>query len=177
MLESHGFQFPDTGEQYSTVMRQGKRMHFGLLCLADGRPLSGWPLSLPGCEIRKQNFLHRCWNSSWAEVFLYLSPLPHTLRQVLTVCWSSFGCMTLWSCQPWPQHMWPPRFPHPWCFSRVRITTRNITCQKVAGIQNTGICVYENSNHLQGMLTQGALFLFDMALWGVSPKSYRTLWS
>lgn len=29
MLESHGFQFPDTGEQYSTVMRQGKRMHFG----------------------------------------------------------------------------------------------------------------------------------------------------
>lgn len=25
------------------------------------------------------------------------------------------------------------------------------------------------------MLTQGALFLFVMALWGVSPKSYRTL--
>lgn len=38
------------------------------------------------------------------------------------------------------------------------MTIQNITCQNVADIQNMGICVYENSNHLQGVFPKEPYF-------------------
>lgn len=62
------------------------------------RPLSCWPLTLP-----------RCWNEETEFPGIPLSgvvsvspTLPHTLRLVLSLCWSFFRHMTLWPCPPWP---------------------------------------------------------------------------